>query len=47
MPSRRLKDTADIPRALCTSINHQVVHGIPCDIKLKEGDIIGLDFGVN
>ena len=34
------------PRALCTSINHQVVHGIPGDIKLKEGDIVGLDFGV-
>ncbi len=34
------------PAALCTSINHQVVHGIPGDIKLKEGDIVGLDFGV-
>jgi methionyl aminopeptidase len=35
------------PKSLCTSINHQVVHGIPCDIRLKDGDIIGLDFGVN
>ncbi len=34
------------PRALCTSINHQVVHGIPGDCELKEGDIVGLDFGV-
>ena len=34
------------PGALCTSINHQVVHGIPGEIKLKEGDIVGLDFGV-
>ncbi len=34
------------PRALCASINHQVVHGIPGDCKLKEGDIVGLDFGV-
>ncbi len=34
------------PRALCTSINHQVVHGIPGDVELKEGDIVGLDFGV-
>jgi methionyl aminopeptidase len=34
------------PRALCTSINHQVVHGIPGDTILKEGDIVGLDFGV-
>jgi methionyl aminopeptidase len=34
------------PRSLCTSINHQVVHGIPGDYELKEGDIVGLDFGV-
>jgi methionyl aminopeptidase len=34
------------PRALCTSINHQVVHGIPGDTILQEGDIVGLDFGV-
>src|SRR5512136_3382456 len=34
------------PRALCTSINQQVVHGIPGDYELKEGDIVGLDFGV-
>jgi methionyl aminopeptidase len=34
------------PKALCTSINHQVVHGIPGDYMLKEGDIVGLDFGV-
>jgi methionyl aminopeptidase len=34
------------PGALCASINHQVVHGIPGDTVLKEGDIIGLDFGV-
>jgi len=35
------------PGALCTSINHQVVHGIPGDTILKEGDIVGLDFGVS
>jgi methionyl aminopeptidase len=34
------------PSALCTSINNQVVHGIPGDTVLKEGDIVGLDFGV-
>jgi methionyl aminopeptidase len=34
------------PGALCTSINHQVVHGIPGDYELKEGDIVSLDFGV-
>jgi methionyl aminopeptidase len=34
------------PGSLCTSINHQVVHGIPGEYALKEGDIVGLDFGV-
>lgn len=32
--------------ALCTSVNEQVVHGIPTDRRLKEGDIVGLDFGL-
>ena len=35
------------PRALCTSINQQVVHGIPGDYEVKEGDIVSLDFGVH
>jgi methionyl aminopeptidase len=34
------------PKSLCTSINSEVVHGIPCNRALNEGDIIGLDFGV-
>ncbi len=34
------------PAALCTSINEQVVHGIPNNYVLREGDIVGLDFGV-
>lgn len=34
------------PRTLCTSINHEVVHGIPGKRELREGDILGLDFGV-
>lgn len=35
------------PAALCTSINEQVVHGIPGKkAKLKSGDIIGIDVGV-
>lgn len=32
--------------ALCTSVNEQIVHGIPSDRSLKEGDIVGLDFGL-
>lgn len=34
------------PASLCTSINEQVIHGIPSFSKLKEGDIISLDVGV-
>ena len=35
------------PASLCTSVNHEVVHGIPSKDKiLKEGDIISLDVGV-
>jgi methionyl aminopeptidase len=34
------------PKSLCASINQQVVHGIPGDIVLKDGDIVGLDYGV-
>jgi methionyl aminopeptidase len=34
------------PGAICASINEQVVHGIPSgDIKLKDGDILSIDFG--
>lgn len=33
------------PKTLCTSVNEQVVHGIPSKRVLKEGDIIGLDLG--
>jgi methionyl aminopeptidase len=34
------------PAALCTSVNEDVVHGIPSGRVLKEGDIVSLDFGV-
>jgi methionyl aminopeptidase len=34
------------PATLCTSINDCIIHGIPSQIKLKAGDIIGLDVGV-
>jgi methionyl aminopeptidase len=32
--------------ALCASINDEIVHGIPSNRALKDGDIIGLDYGV-
>ena len=35
------------PSSVCTSINDEVVHGIPSERRvLREGDLIGLDFGV-
>ena len=34
------------PNCLCTSLNEVIVHGIPSDRALKEGDILSLDFGV-
>src|SRR5450756_137278 len=34
------------PFALCTSVNGEVVHGMPSDRPLVSGDILSLDFGV-
>lgn len=34
------------PASLCVSVNEEVVHGIPTDQELKEGDIVGLDLGL-
>ena len=33
------------PASVCTSVNEQVVHGIPTDTPLKEGDIVSVDCG--
>lgn len=33
------------PSTLCTSVNEQVIHGIPNDLTLKEGDIVSVDCG--
>ncbi len=33
------------PAAICTSVNDEVVHGIPGDYKLQDGDIIAIDIG--
>lgn len=35
----------DFPNTLCTSVNEQVVHGIPTDKPLEDGDIISVDCG--
>ncbi len=34
------------PAGVCTSLNEVVIHGIPNKTKIKEGDILGLDIGV-
>jgi methionyl aminopeptidase len=34
------------PASLCTSVNEEIIHGIPSSRVLQEGDIISLDFGV-
>ncbi len=37
---------APYPAVLCTSVNEEIVHGIPGPRELREGDIVSLDFGV-
>ncbi len=34
------------PAALCTSVNAELVHGVPDEYELREGDIISLDCGL-
>ncbi len=42
------KDSTPFPGALCVSVNDEVVHGLPTKDKvLKDGDIVGLDLGVD
>ena len=40
------KDYNGFPKVICTSVNEQVVHGIPGEYALKAGDIISIDIGV-
>lgn len=39
------KNYRGFPASICTSINEEVVHGIPGGRTLREGDIVSLDFG--
>ncbi|WP_216217593.1 type I methionyl aminopeptidase [Amycolatopsis aidingensis] len=36
---------APYPAVLCTSVNDAVVHGIPTDYRLRDGDLLSIDFG--
>ena len=40
------KDQRPYPATICVSVNDEVVHGLPLDKKLQEGDIVGLDIGM-
>jgi methionyl aminopeptidase len=40
------KGYGGFPNTLCTSVNEEVVHGIPSNYSLKDGDIISVDCGV-
>lgn len=40
------KNVPPYPAVLCTSLNDEIVHGIPGDRALNHGDIIGLDIGI-
>ncbi len=40
------KGYAGFPNTLCTSVNDEVVHGIPSQYELRDGDIVSVDCGV-
>jgi methionyl aminopeptidase len=39
------KDIRTFPGVICASVNEAIVHGIPNDKPLKEGDIVSIDYG--
>lgn len=39
------KDYNGFPASICVSINEEVVHGIPGERKLKDGDVVSIDIG--
>lgn len=40
-------DYQGYPANLCVSVNNQIVHAIPTNKKLRNGDLVGIDYGVN
>lgn len=44
--SPTFKGYQGFPATLCTSVNAKVVHGIPDDVPLEEGDLLSIDCGV-
>ncbi len=45
--SPAFKGYRGFPAAICTSVNEEIVHGIPGERRLKAGDILSLDLGIN
>lgn len=41
------KGYRNYPATLCTSVNHEVIHGIPRKRKLKKGDLLSVDCGID
>jgi len=41
------KNYNEFPSSICTSVNEEVIHGIPGTYRLNEGDILSIDVGVN
>ncbi|MGD9818275.1 MAG: type I methionyl aminopeptidase [Desulfomonilaceae bacterium] len=42
----RMSDKRPYPACICSSVNEEIVHGIPGSRVLKDGDIVGVDVGV-
>jgi methionyl aminopeptidase len=42
----RMRNQKPYPSSICSSVNEEIVHGIPGPRVLKEGDIVGIDVGV-
>jgi methionyl aminopeptidase len=42
----RMRNQRPYPACICSSVNEEIVHGIPGPRVLKEGDIVGVDVGV-
>ena len=40
------KNYNGFPSSICTSVNEEVIHGIPSEYRLREGDILSIDVGV-
>ena len=46
MAQAAFKGYKGFPAAACVSVNEEIVHGIPSERKLREGDIVSIDLGV-